>query len=567
MSLPTLVTSDTLRHNPAPGQQILLTDAAIDAYHASGLWSGRTLRSLLTDTAARSPDSPALVGHRVGEPDRERLTYREFDERVRLAADALSRLGVGAGDAVALMLPNRIEFPILIMAVAELGAVYVGLPVAYGTREMRPILRRSAAQVLVTVPGRRGDDPLERARELRPELPDLHTVAVLDDSGAVALADGEVRWADLPGSAHQDRAEPPATRVCHLGFTSGTTGEPKGVMNNHETLIAVLERFVEHIGPAALGEPVVQLVASPIGHHSGFLWGILMTVRLGGTAVLMDRWNPAEAAELIRAEGVTAMVNAPTFLKDLLGTDLAGDPDGPLRAAVLAGAPVPRDLPEVAGESLGMFVCPAWGMTEYGIAISCAPGLAPRIQRTDGIAVPAAEVKIVDAEGQEAPPDTEGDLLVRGPGLFLGYIDRPDETRKVLTADGWFHTGDRAVRDADGALSLQGRTKDIIIRGGENIPVADVESLVFAHPDIENAAVVGYPDERLGERAAAVIVLRPGRSISLVELCEFLRFRGISKHHLPERLEVRDELPMTMSGKLRKAELRKELAAQAGGAE
>ncbi|MBB4935302.1 cyclohexanecarboxylate-CoA ligase [Lipingzhangella halophila] len=567
MPPPKLVLSDTLVHNPAPGQELPLTDAAVEEYRASGLWSGRTLRSLLTDAAARAPEAPALVGHRSGQPGRERLNYREFDERVRVAADALSRLGVREGDAVAVMLPNRVEFPILIFAIAELGAVYVGLPVAYGRREMTAILRRSQARVLVTVPSWRGNSPLSLARELRPELPGLRTIAVVEDTRAAELAEGEVRWADLPGSARHDRPEPSASRLCHLGFTSGTTGEPKGVMNNHEALIAVLERFVEHMGAATFGEPIVQLVASPIGHHSGFLWGILMTVELGGTAVLVDRWDPAEGSNLIREEGVTAMVNAPTFLMDLLETDLAGDPGCPLRTVVLAGAPVPRALPETAGASLGAFVCPAWGMTEYGIAISCAPHLPEQALRTDGVPVPAAQVAVVADDGTELPPGEEGDLLVRGPGLFLGYYGHPDETRKVFTADGWFHTGDRAVRGTDGTVALRGRSKDIIIRGGENIPVAEVENLVHAHPDIVNAAVVGYPDERLGERAAAVVVLREGSRMELAQLCDYLLKQGLSKHHLPERLEIRDELPMTMSGKLRKAELRKQLAAAGGDAE
>ncbi len=562
----TLVQSDTMVHNPVPGQELALTDTMIEEYRGSGLWRGRTLRSLLTNAARNTPGAPALVGYRSGCAQPERLSYAEFDERVRVAADALSRLGVGAGDAVAVMLPNRVEFPVLIFAIAELGAVYVGLPVAYGRREMTAILRRSRAGVLVTMPNWRTNTPLSLARELREELPHLHTITVVDDERATSLTTGEVRWEDLPGTARHDRPEPDPTSLCHLGFTSGTTGEPKGVMNNHETLIAVLERFVEHIGAATLGDPVVQLVASPIGHHSAFLWGTLMTVELGGTAVLVDRWNPADGADIIRAEGVTAMTNAPTFLQDLLDTDLAGDPDCPLRAAVLAGAPVPRDLPESAGAALGMFICPAWGMTEYGIAIACAPHLPASTQRTDGVAVPKAEVAVVNDDGNPAAPGGEGDLLIRGPGLFLGYYDRPDETRKVFTADGWFHTGDRAVRGADGTIALRGRTKDIIIRGGENIPVAEVEDLAHAHPDISNIAVVGYPDDRLGERAAAVVVLREGSDLDLTGLCDFLLEQGLSKHHLPERFEARDELPMTMSGKLRKAEIRRELQETGGAA-
>jgi cyclohexanecarboxylate-CoA ligase len=559
----TFTRSESLRHDPAPGQELLLSDERIDGYRASGRWSGRTLRSLLTDAVARRPDAPAIVAYRDGQPEPERLTYRELDRRVEETAAALESLGVGPGDAVAVMLPNRTEFPTLILAIASLGAIYVGLPVAYGEREIEAILRRSQASVAVLVPTWRRHRPLDIVRKLRPGLPSLRTVALVD-GGDVDLDDGEVRFEDVHGQPRDERPEPDPVKLCHLGFTSGTTGEPKGVMNSHETLIAVLERFVDHVGTELFGDPIVQLVASPIGHHSGFLWGTLMTFELAGTVVLVDRWDPHAAADIIRREGVTTMVNAPTFLQDLLATDLADDPAGPLRAVVLAGAPVPRDLPEQAGASMGAFVCPAWGMTEYGIAISCAPHLPRRTLRTDGVTVPEAEARIVRLDGADADPGEEGDLLVRGPGLFLGYYDRPDENARAFTDDGWFHTGDRAVRDADGAISLRGRSKDIIIRGGENIPVAEVESRIFSHPDVENVAVVGYPDERLGERAAAVVVLKEGASLDLDGLCRYLVDDGVSTHFLPERLEIRDELPMTMSGKLRKVELRRELEAAVG---
>jgi cyclohexanecarboxylate-CoA ligase len=555
----TMRPSEQIRENPVPGQKLALSDELIDRYRADGHWMGRTLRSLLTEAVAATPDAPALVGYRTDQASPERLTYREYDQRVDAAAWELHQLGVAAGDAVAVQLPNRVEFSILIFAIAQLGAVYVGIPVAYGEREMRAILRRSRARVLVTMPAWRSNRIQDTLRRLRADLPDLDTAMMLD-SYEDELTEGEV-----PGFLGTTAPRPlrptiDPIRLCHLGFTSGTTGEPKGVMNNHEALLAVMFGFLDHIGAQLLGDPIVQLVASPIGHHSGFLWGTLMTAHLGGTAVLMDQWDPSIAAEIIRSEGVTAMVNAPTFLQDLLETDLSTDEQVPLRTVVLAGSPVPRDLPRIASEALDAFVLPAWGMTEYGIAVSCSPSLPRDMFRTDGVPLASAEIAITTSDGEEAPDGVEGDLFVRGPGLFLGYYDRPDETSKAFTGDGWFHTGDRAVRDSTGAISLMGRSKDIIIRGGENIPVAEVESCIHSHPDIVQAAVVAVPDDRLGERAAAIIVLRNGTRMSLNELCRFLTSAGISKHFLPERLHIRDRLPMTMSGKIRKNQLRDELA-------
>jgi len=343
-----------------------------------------------------------------------------------------------------------------------------------------------------------------------------------------------------------------------VGFTSGTTGEPKGVLNTHQTLQAVLDNWVRHVGRDSLGDPLVNLIASPVGHHTGFLWGVLLTTYLQGTAVYLDRWVPDEGARVIREEESTKMFSAPTFLQDLLLTDLPHDAECSLRTVVLAGAPVPRSLPTVAGEMFGRFVCPAWGMTELGIGISCAPHLPAEALATDGVPVPGTEVSIVGTEGdgQDVPPGAIGALRIRGAGLFLGYLDLPAATAEAIDRDGWLATGDTARRTEDGYMALEGRIKDIVIRGGENIPVAVVESLLFLHPDIVEASVAGVPDVRLGERACAVVVPSRGVTPTLDGVCRFLVEQGLSKHFLPDRLELVDELPKTPSGKIRKVELR-----------
>jgi cyclohexanecarboxylate-CoA ligase len=348
---------------------------------------------------------------------------------------------------------------------------------------------------------------------------------------------------------------PDARALCHVGFTSGTTGEPKGVMNTSQTLTAVLRNFVAHVGRGSFGPSTVNLVASPVGHHTGFLWGVLLGGYLDATNVYLDRWDPAHAAAVIEEFGVTTMFGAPTFVQDLLHTGLAGH-KGPLRFAVVAGAPVPRSLPRDASEALGAFVCPAWGMTEWGIGIACAPSQPREALLTDGLPVANCEVRVVDDHGKPAAAGIEGRLQIRGPGLFLGYLGRPDATREAVDADGWFDTGDTALFLPSGYLELRGRSKDIVIRGGENVPVVEVESLLFAHPDVQDVAVIGVPDLRLGERACAVVVPAPGAQVDLAGLCQYLLDSGMSKHFLPERLSVVDALPKTASGKIRKVELR-----------
>lgn len=554
------MTVTTLEQLIANGETPLPAELA-ERYLADGSWAGRTIRQLLADTAARHPERTAVIGHVLGEEPRS-MTYRELEEAVTRAADSLASLGIGPGDTVAIMVPNWVEYPVLMFACHELRAVYVGIPVSYGALQTLPILRRSRAKAIVIPRGWRSSNHLELVRSLRGELPALEHVIVVDGDGA-GLVD-EVLWSSLAGAPSHGVAPGLSTDVCYLGFTSGTTGEPKGAMHTHDTLLHSVSRLAAHIGPETFGDPMVQLVASPVGHHTGFVWCTLFTVFLGGTAVQVDRWEPQWGADLIRAEGITAFFGAPTFLQDLMRTDLAGDPQCPLRCVVLAGSPVPRTLPEQASVALGACIAPAWGMTECSITLSCTPAEPREILRTDGSVFPGTEMRVVDEHDEEVPAGQVGELQVSGPSLFLGYYDRPDATAASFTTDGRFRTGDTAVVDEHGWISLRGRTKDIVIRGGENIPVTDVETALFDHPDVLNVAIVGMPDERLGERACAVVVFKPGASRELAELCEYLLSAGLSKHYLPERLVVLDELPMTQSGKIQKYLLRELVAGGAG---
>lgn len=532
-----------------------ITQADVAQWRADGSWEGRTIRAVLSDVAAAHPDREALVGYR-SDGGRPRMNYRELDAAASHAASVLAGLGVERGDAVAVMLPNWIEYVALLFGINQIGAVYTGIPVAYGERQAAAILRRSKAKVLVVPRRWRSVEHLTLARSLKAELPTLEHLVVLDDDES-DLSDHEHLWtsfADLPGMALDDASDP--TAICYLGFTSGTTGEPKGAMHTHETLIHSVAQLSRHLGAATFGEPMVQLVASPTGHHTGFVWGVLFTVYLAGTGVHVDRWDPAWGVDIIREEGVTAFFGAPAFLQDMLRTDLADDPQCPLRCVVVAGSSVPRTLPARAGNALGAYVAPAWGMTECSIIVSCTPNASQDILFTDGSVFAGSQVRVVGEDGDDLPVGATGELLVRGPALFLGYFERPDATASSFATGGWFRTGDTASVDEHGWVSLRGRTKDIIIRGGENIPVTDIETLLFDHPLVVNAAVVAVPDERLGERACAVVTLEPGSRLDLGALCEFLTGAGLSRHYLPERLVVLDELPMTQSGKIQKFRLR-----------
>ncbi|MFV9428975.1 AMP-binding protein [Rhodococcus aetherivorans] len=537
------------------GQYTPIDDATASAWRTAGYWAGESVRSLLGAAARKHPERVALVGLR-SDGTRTTRTYREYHQNAHHAAGVFASLGVGAGDSVVVMLPNWIEYPEMVLGINEIGAIYTGIPVAYGEMQAAAILRRSRARVLVIPRRWRSNDHLALSRRLRTAIPTLEHVIIVDGDGT-DLRDGESLWSDHADVPLREFADPDPAAVCYLGFTSGTTGEPKGAMHSHDTLLYSVRALAEHVGPAVYGEPMVQLVASPVGHHTGFVWGIVLTLHLAGTAVHVDRWEPEWGVEVIRNEGVTTFFGAPTFLQDMMRTDLAGDSRSPLKCLVVAGSSVPRNLPAQAQAALGGYVCPAWGMTECSIVLSCTPTEPAEIQQTDGAAVAGSEFRIIDAAGHDVLAGEVGELLVRSPALLYGYYDRQDATEASYLPGLWFRTGDRASMDERGWVSLRGRAKDIVIRGGENIPVTDVESVIFDHPDVANAAVIGVPDDRLGERVCAVVVLEEGREDLTVEsLGEFLMSHGLSKHYLPERVVILPALPMTQSGKIQKFKLR-----------
>jgi cyclohexanecarboxylate-CoA ligase len=527
-----------------------LTTELIEHYRSTGSWRDRTLGSYLLDAVAAHPEKQAAVGYDVQGNQLRSLTYRELGELADRLAAGLLQLGVRPGDAVSVMLPNWVEFAALMFAIARVGAIYSGIPAAYGQREATFMVRRVKSRVMVIPIVYRNRDYLELARQIQREAPDLEHVVVLGDAPAEK---GFLSFSALAESRPVALPEVSPGSLVHVGFTSGTTGEPKGVMNTHQTLDAVLFRFIDHHGTDLLNDGLINLIASPMGHHTGFLWGVLFTTLLQGRGVYLEHWDREVAARLIQSEGVTWMPGAPTFLQDLLQTGLG---PGSFQMYAMAGSPIPRSLPREASASLNAFICPAWGMTEWGIGI-CGSLRLPRdrVDVTDGVAIDGCDVRVMAEPAREAAPGEEGDLQIRGGGLFLGYFDRPDFTADAFV-DGWFQTGDRAIKWDDGFISLSGRSKDIIIRGGENVPVVEIETLIYQHPDVLDVAVVGYPDDRLGERACAVVVCRPETRMDLPRLSDFLLAQGMSKHFLPERIELVPALPKTMSGKIKKAELR-----------
>lgn len=532
----------------------ILPEGRTLAMRAAGLWPDRLLLDGLDRWTQETPERVAVVSTSSLTGVRTVLTYAELSARVRRMALGLARLGIERSDVVSYQSPNWWQFLALHLACLRIGAISNPLMPMFRERELRFMLGLAESKVFVVPRLFRGFDFLAMAESLRPSLPALAHVLAIGGEGEAAF---DRLWQDESAA---DDAEglfaarrPTPDDVIQVLYTSGTTGEPKGVMHTSNTLFAALVPYAERCG---LGASDVVLMSSPVAHQTGFIYGIMMPIHLGATVVLQDVWIPRQAADLIAAEGVTFTMAATPFLADLTNEAASRRDDlRSLRTFLSAGAPLPRLLVRRAREILGATVISAWGMTENGAVTTTLPDDPPeKIFETDGCPLRGMEIRTVGLTGEGMPPDQEGRLQARGAMNFVGYLKRPEWY--AMDAEGWFDTGDLARIDADGYVRITGRLKDVIIRGGENVPVVEVEGLLYQHPAVLEAAIVAMPDERLGERACAFLRLREGASLALDALSAFLREQGLARNYWPERLEVLAELPKTPSGKIQKNELR-----------
>jgi cyclohexanecarboxylate-CoA ligase len=537
-----------------------LTETRIRAMTGAGFWRDESLELYLDRWARERPTKTALVD---GE---SRYTWAALARAVDRVAHGLRAHGVERGSVVSCQLPNWNEAILIFLAALRLGAVVNPIPPTYRASEIRFMLGLLETQVAVVPAAFRGFGHAAMLASLRPGLPRLQHVFVARGQGP----EGTLPLATLTDQAWEARAGrgglpgTGANAVHEVVFTSGTTGEPKGVMHTQNTTLSTIYRAVERL---EFSDRDVVLMASTLGHQTGYLFGYCLTLLLGATAVWLDVWSAEEGARLIEAEGVTFTMGATPFLRDLAYTAARRDMRS-LRLFISAGAPVPRPLVRDARARLGCAISAGWGMTENGLA-TCN-GLRDdeeKVFGSDGAPLPGMELRVVDGDGLPVPAGCEGDLLVHGAAQFVGYFRRPQFTADGHTADGWFKTGDRGTLDAEGYLVITGRSKDLIIRGGENIPVVEVENLLYTHPKIAGVAIVAMPDPRLGERACAVVIPREGQAITLSEIVAFLERHELARHKLPERLELVSEFPMTPSGKIQKYRLRELVAERisAGG--
>jgi cyclohexanecarboxylate-CoA ligase len=529
---------------------------------AQGLWHDRTINDDLDACVATCPDKTALTAVQAESGKVTRFTYRELSLMADRVAVGLSKLGVGHNDVVACQLPNWWQFTVTYLACSRLGAVMNPLMHIFRERELSFMLKHGEAKVLIIPQSFRGFDYEKMVHELKHSLPDLKHVVVVNGTGENSfdvLLSGPEWEKDKQVKAILTQHRPGPDDVTQLIYTSGTTGEPKGVMHTANTVMANIIPYAERLH---LNADDVVLMASPMAHQTGFMYGLMMPIMLKSSAVLLDVWEPLRAIDLIRSEGASFTMASTPFLTDLAkNVEESGQAVPTLRTFLCAGAPIPGPLVEQARSVLGTKIVSAWGMTENG-AVTLIELNDPdeRAFTTDGLPLPGVELKVVGDDGVALPSGEAGKLYVRSCSNFGGYLKRAH--LNGTDADGWFDTGDLARLDTQGYVRITGRSKDVIIRGGENIPVVEIESLLYRHPAIAMAAIVSYPDERLGERACAVVVLKPNQTLDLPSLVDYLKSQKVAVQYIPEKLVIRDAMPATPSGKIQKFKLREILREQ-----
>ena len=527
-----------------------------------------TVGDMLDQQAARFGEREALV-QAVGDTDATllRWTYAELRDRADQAARGLIAIGIAAGDHVAVLAPNLPEWILLEYALAKVGAVLVTVNTAYRQHELGYLLRQGRVRTLFTVAAFRGNDYLTTLHTLIAEgsVPEFEQAVLLgEEPGEGTLTFAELlRRSDAvsPEALRQRQAAVRPGDVVQIQYTSGTTGAPKGVMLTHTGILNNANLMGHRAGWT---EQDRLLAVMPLFHTAGCVCNVLGMLTRGGALIGMAVFDAARALGLIVAERVTIMNGVPTLFLRLLnepgvreGRYHAGST---LRTAFVGGTSIPATVLQQMLDAFGARPMVIMGMTEASplITQTLPTDSLERNSSSAGIPLPFTEIKVIDpASGEAVPLNAEGELCIRGYGVTPGYFAMPERTAETIDAEGWLHSGDLATLDEGGYLRIVGRTKDMVIRGGENIYPAEIENLLMHHPMVEQVQVVGVPDTEFGEEAFAFIILRPGAELTEAALRDDAR-ASFSRHKVPRYMAFVDAFPQTASGKVQKFELREQ---------
>jgi fatty-acyl-CoA synthase len=504
-------------------------------------------------------DTP-LLGDTIGENFAK--TVRRFPDRLaEVDALALGLLaqGIGSGDRVGIWAPNCAEWVFTQYATAKIGAILVNINPAYRTSELEFVLNQSGTRLLVAAQRLKTSDYAAMIEEVRPRCAALEQVVLL----------GTGAWAGLLETGRRadrvalDDIELGADDPINIQYTSGTTGFPKGATLSHHNILNN-GYFVGELCHYTHEDKIC--IPVPFYHCFGMVMGNLAATSHGAAMVIpAPSFDPVSALEAVQAERCTSLYGVPTmFIAELAVPDFGRFDLTSLRTGIMAGSPCPVEVMKQVIDRMGMSeVSICYGMTETS-PVSTQTRVDDSVERrvaTVGRVGPHLEVKVIDpATGRSVPRGTPGELCTRGYSVMLGYWRQPDKTAEVIDAARWMHTGDLAVMDDDGYLSITGRIKDMVIRGGENVYPREVEEFLYTHPDILDAQVIGVPDAKYGEELMAWVRMRPGAAPLTAEALREFCLGKLAHYKIPRYVHVTDEFPMTVTGKVRKVEMRERSA-------
>jgi non-ribosomal peptide synthetase component E (peptide arylation enzyme) len=522
--------------------ETMLRPKLADEFRRTGQWLNRTVFDVLAEKAAAHPDREVFAD------EHKRLTYGELKNQVERCANFLRNIGIGRGDVVTIQLPNRVEFPIVFFSLELIGAVANTVNPDFRARELEYILRFSKSKAIVCARQFRGFDYLEMARSLQQNNPALTHVIVSGDAEEMfELDQGLAESSPIPAN---DVVRMSTDEVFRMAFTSGTTGNPKCALHSFNTTLAAAHQLNIDMRMDASD---VQLIYLPVGLNWGYLC-LLQTLLAGCRAVLMERFSARATLEAVQRERVTYIATAPASIVAMLNVaDLGAFDVSSLRVVVTGGAAAAIETIKAFQTLFRAHLIELFGMLETGFPTYTRFEDDPESTNgTVGRVAGHMKVRLVDAENRDVPHGEIGELSIQGPTVHLGYLNNADANAQAFTSDGWFRSGDlgRFVDD-QGNIQLTGRSKEIINRGGKKFFPREVEEILYTHPRILHAAMIGFPDLRLGEKNCLCLVLKDSNPMELDEIVSFLKGQ-VADYKLPELIHVLDELPMTGTGKVRR---------------
>lgn len=522
------------------------------AYRQQGLWGDASLADYWQQTARAMPDKIAVVDNHGAS-----YTYSALDHAASCLANWMLAKGIESGDRIAFQLPGWCEFTVIYLACLKIGAVSVPLLPSWREAELVWVLNKCQAKMFFAPTLFKQTRPVDLILPLQNQLPQLQQLVGVDKLAPAtsALSLSQIIADNTPLTTaitvHGDE-------LAAVLFTSGTEGLPKGVMLTHNNILASEQAYCARLN---LTWQDVFMMPAPLGHATGFLHGVTAPFLIGARSVLLDIFTPDACLALLEQQRCTCMLGATPFVYDLLNllekqpADLSA-----LRFFLCGGTTIPKKVAREC-QQRGIKLLSVYGSTESSPhAVVNLDDPLSRFMHTDGYAAAGVEIKVVDDARKTLPPGCEGEEASRGPNVFMGYFDEPELTARALDEEGWYYSGDLCCMDEAGYIKITGRKKDIIVRGGENISSREVEDILLQHPKIHDACVVAMPDERLGERSCAYVVLKaPHHSLSLEEVVAFFSRKRVAKYKYPEHIVVIEKLPRTASGKIQKFLLRKDI--------